>query len=305
MNDNLKPNIPLVLVIDDDRSLRTLLVVALSEEGYEVAEANNGEQGLSEFKRLLPDMVLLDAVMPVMDGFTCCQNLRNLPAAEYTPALMLTVLDDQNSVDRAFECGATDYVTKPIHWAVLRQRVNRLLKASLAHKQVNLITQAFEKQIRKQRLVQDTLRRLNQSLTGEQILNPLMAGIREVLATDISLLYHKDGEFLLTHSSFRETFLGQYSFTDFNWAKEYGGEWEQGKVLAIADINQTKISESARQICEQLNIKAALVAPIFIKGKFWGLLEVHQSYFRQWEVAEIGLLGDLADLVAVAIGIKQ
>ena len=305
MNPNFQQNIPLILVIDDDRSLRTLLVVALSEEGYEVAEANNGEQGLSEFKRLLPDMVLLDAVMPVMDGFICCEKLRNLPAAEYTPVLMLTVLDDQNSVDRAFECGATDYVTKPIHWAVLRQRVNRLLKASLAQKQVNLITQAFEKQLRKERLVQDTLRRLNQSLTGKQILNPLMAGIREILAADSSLLYQKTGDLFLTNSGFRETFLGQYSLADFSWAKEYAGEWEEGKVLAIADINQTEISESARQVYQKLNIKAALVAPIFIKGNFWGLLEVHQSYFREWEAAEIGLLGNLADLVAVAIRLRQ
>ncbi len=98
-------------------------------EGYQVLEAKNGEQCLAEFTESRPQMVLLDAVMPGIDGFTCCQQLRQRPEAQDVPVLMITVLDDSESVDRAFEAGATDYVTKPIHWPVLCQRVRRLLKA--------------------------------------------------------------------------------------------------------------------------------------------------------------------------------
>lgn len=93
-----------------------------------VEEFTNGEQCLAAYTRLKPDIILLDGMMPVMDGFTCCAQLRTLPGGESTPVLMITGLEDEASVNWAFEVGATDYVTKPIHWAVLRQRVRRLLR---------------------------------------------------------------------------------------------------------------------------------------------------------------------------------
>ena len=117
----------LILVVDDDRSLRTLLSVALEQEKYTVAQATSGEQCLVDVLRLQPDMILLDAMMTGIDGFECCSQLRRMPETQDVPILMTTVLDDQGSVDRAFAAGATDYITKPIHWAVLSQRVRQLL----------------------------------------------------------------------------------------------------------------------------------------------------------------------------------
>jgi PleD family two-component response regulator len=81
-------------------------------------------------------LVLMDAVMPGMDGFECCEQLRQLPGGELTPVLMITGLDDSESLDRAYEVGAADYITKPIHWAVLRQRVKRTLNQSHLHRQL-------------------------------------------------------------------------------------------------------------------------------------------------------------------------
>jgi PleD family two-component response regulator len=121
---------PLILIADDDSSIRSLLKLAIQSKGYQVEEAANGEECLAKYARCQPDIVLLDAVMPVMDGFTCCQRLRSLPGGAQIPILMLTFLDDRESIDRAFQTGATDYLTKPIHWAVLFQRVQRLLSAS-------------------------------------------------------------------------------------------------------------------------------------------------------------------------------
>ena len=149
MNPTLQKDSPLILVADDDRFTRMLLRQILEQDGYRVEEAGNGEQCLSAYKKERPDMVLLDAVMPVMDGFTCCTHLqalngdsshngdRNLSdsSLEYAsriPVLMITGLNDPESVDRAFTAGAVDYVTKPIHPPVLRQRLRRLLEASWA-----------------------------------------------------------------------------------------------------------------------------------------------------------------------------
>lgn len=122
----------LILVVDDDKFMRIQLRRAMEQAGYQVVEANDGEQALAAYTSLHPNIVLLDALMPVMDGFTCCAQLQTLPGGDRTPVLMLTALEDQESVDQAFEAGATDYITKPIHWAVLRQRVRHLLQTSWA-----------------------------------------------------------------------------------------------------------------------------------------------------------------------------
>ncbi|MBN8564999.1 MAG: EAL domain-containing protein [Leptolyngbya sp. UWPOB_LEPTO1] len=128
-------NASLVLVVDDDRSMRSILKGIIAKEGHRVIEAKNAEEAISLFQTHQPNLILLDALMPDMDGFQCCQQLRYLQnssndgaiAVQPVPILMITALDDSTSVDRAFDSGATDYITKPINWAVLRQRLNRLL----------------------------------------------------------------------------------------------------------------------------------------------------------------------------------
>lgn len=126
----------LILIVDDDRSMRMLLRLALEQEGYQVLEAEDGETCLAAYQRSQPDAVLLDAIMTGMDGFACCSNLRSFPGSERIPILMLTVLDDASAIERAFNVGATDYITKPINWAVLRHRLRRLLQQSQLYKQL-------------------------------------------------------------------------------------------------------------------------------------------------------------------------
>ncbi len=149
---------PLILVVDDDKSMRILIRRAMEKEGYQVVEVADGEQALSAYTRLQPDLVLLDAVMPVMDGFTCCAELRSLCKENHTPVLMITALEDGESVDRAFVAGAIDYVTKPIHWAVLRQRVRHLLQQSQLYKQLEQSNQELQAKIGELRQTERALR---------------------------------------------------------------------------------------------------------------------------------------------------
>ncbi|NJN93716.1 MAG: response regulator [Anaerolineales bacterium] len=97
-----------------------------------MVEAEDGAQAISIFESLQPDLVLLDAMMPLMDGFATCAHLRTLPASEGTPILMVTALTDNEAVERAFEVGSTDYIIKPVHKAVLRHRVRHLVRAKQA-----------------------------------------------------------------------------------------------------------------------------------------------------------------------------
>ncbi|WP_365972643.1 response regulator [Moorena sp. SIO4G3] len=125
---------PIILVADDDTQTRKMLRAIMENEGYNVEDVGDGEQCLAAYTQLKPDIVLLDAMMPVMDGFMCCAQIQKLLKNESTPVLMITGLNDQASVDWAFEVGATDYITKPIQPSVLRQRVRRLIEASRAEK---------------------------------------------------------------------------------------------------------------------------------------------------------------------------
>jgi diguanylate cyclase (GGDEF)-like protein len=129
-------NPPLILVADDDRATRLGLRQAMEQEGYQVVEANDGESCLALFERDRPDVVLLDAIMPGKDGFTCCTQIQEMSGTTRTPVLMITGLEDQESVDQAFAAGAVDFVTKPIHWAVLRQRVRRLIQQVRLYQQL-------------------------------------------------------------------------------------------------------------------------------------------------------------------------
>jgi predicted signal transduction protein with EAL and GGDEF domain/DNA-binding response OmpR family regulator len=127
----------LVLVVDDDAGGRRLTRATLSKAGFKVIEAADGQLALDAMRLQMPDMVLMDVSMPVMDGFTACAELRRLPGGSRVPVVMMTGLDDVESIEHAFEVGATDFITKPINWAILPHRVRYMLRASVAINKLN------------------------------------------------------------------------------------------------------------------------------------------------------------------------
>jgi len=137
-NDSHTPqeDIAQVLVVDDDRSTRSTLRYTLQRDGFQVEEASDGDEALAMLKRFQPDVILMDAVMPNMDGFTACARLQEIPGGSSIPVLMITALQDNSSVERAFAAGASDYIPKPIHYAVLSQRVRRIIEANRAEKRI-------------------------------------------------------------------------------------------------------------------------------------------------------------------------
>jgi diguanylate cyclase (GGDEF)-like protein/PAS domain S-box-containing protein len=119
-----------VLVVDDSAQMRLLARVSLEQAGFSVVEAVDGHTAVKIFKKSKPDIVLLDVVMPGIDGYQTCKALRRLPSGKHVPVLLVTGLDDIKSIEQAYEAGATDFVTKPINWTILQQRVRYMLRAS-------------------------------------------------------------------------------------------------------------------------------------------------------------------------------
>ena len=121
-----------VLVIDDDLLLRKMCTSTLTHAGFEVLEADSGESGLASFASAQVDLVLLDVQMGGIDGFETCRRLRAMPGGESVPVIVLTGLGDTQSIECAYHAGATDFISKPVQWVLLTQRVRYSLKAAAA-----------------------------------------------------------------------------------------------------------------------------------------------------------------------------
>ncbi len=120
----------LVLVIDDEPTQRMLSREALEQRGYRVEEADSGEAGLELAREFKPDLILLDVMMPGMDGFEVCRRIRIDPDLHRTPVVIVTALEDLDSIEIGFKAGATDFIAKPIVWPLLGYRLQFALRAT-------------------------------------------------------------------------------------------------------------------------------------------------------------------------------
>lgn len=121
-------NKPKVLVIDDEQDIRDIISYNLSREGFEVEEAVDGEQGIEKTISFKPDLILLDVMMPNMDGIEVCERIRNTPGLENTLICFLTARSEDYSQIAGLEAGADDYITKPLKPKVLVSRINAILR---------------------------------------------------------------------------------------------------------------------------------------------------------------------------------
>lgn len=290
---------PLILVVDDEKPMRILLRRAMERQGYQVVEASDGRQCLEVQARHRPDIILLDAVMPVMDGFTCCSELQKLARGERvngspdqelpdpktqtsflwtpsngeyesTPVLMITGLEDPESVDRAFAAGATDYVTKPIHWPILRQRVRRLL-------QNRQLIRELQQQTERERLMARMLERIRHSLNLEEVLKTTVAEVRQFLQADRVLIYRffPDGSGITSVESVagewasalglaRESIAFEHcAMLSLPWSPSSG---RQLRIQAIEDITTAELTSPHKDWLEQLQVRANLVVPIVLRS---------------------------------------
>ncbi|WP_050978383.1 GGDEF domain-containing response regulator [Beggiatoa alba] len=121
-----------ILVVDDAQLIRNMMVQVLKKAGYIVNTAENGQEAVDYFTEHHPDLILMDADMPILNGLEACQRIRDLPEGKNVPILIVTAFGEREWVDRAYQMGATDYLTKPVNWHVLRNRIHYILQARQA-----------------------------------------------------------------------------------------------------------------------------------------------------------------------------
>jgi diguanylate cyclase (GGDEF)-like protein len=129
---------PVIVLADDDPSIRLMVRHVLESEEFDIVEAADGLEAIKAVEKYHPALILLDAVMPGIDGFTTCQQIKEKGHTDI-PVMMITGLDDDASVERAYEVGAIDFITKPIKWAVLKHRVKSVVAKVIAERKVKLL----------------------------------------------------------------------------------------------------------------------------------------------------------------------
>jgi len=130
------PRTPTALIIDDDELMRMMIAEALVPMGFHIIEAEDGEKGLAAFAETSPDLIFLDLLMPGIDGIEVCRRLRAMPAGHTLPIVMVTGQDDRDSIEQTFTAGATDFIAKPIAWAMLPHRIKFIMQSARAFQQV-------------------------------------------------------------------------------------------------------------------------------------------------------------------------
>ena len=116
-----------IMIVDDEPDLITLVQVRLAASGYEVIAAHDGGEGLEKAQKEKPDLILLDVMMPGIDGFEVLRKLKNSPQTISIPVIMLTAKGDRQSLSKAKDLGATDYITKPFNSEALLDLIKRYL----------------------------------------------------------------------------------------------------------------------------------------------------------------------------------
>lgn len=138
---------PLALIADDDGTVRAIMREVLEQAGFRVEEASNGQTALAKFESLRPDVVLLDVEMPHVDGFTVCERIRAGEQLRDTPVFIITGRDDPQSIEQAYNAGATDFISKPIAWPLLAHRVRFVMRASDALNEIKGLVKAIPDRI--------------------------------------------------------------------------------------------------------------------------------------------------------------
>ena len=121
---------PTILIVDDELQIRTIARDILEGSGFRVVEAENGQEALNMVRKEHPDIVLLDINMPVLDGFETCRQLRKISSCKDLPVIMMTRLDDNDSINQAYDVGATDITSKPTNWTTLVHHIRYIMRAS-------------------------------------------------------------------------------------------------------------------------------------------------------------------------------
>ncbi len=314
------PKESVILIVDDTPTNLGMLCDFLTDSGFEVLVAIDGESAIAQAVYAQPNLILLDVLMPGIDGFETCRRLKANPSTKDIPVIFMTALGETADKVRGFKAGAVDYVTKPIQpEEVLARITNHLtiqnLQNQLQQQNLRLQQEVRERQRAEQLLRQQALReqllveiaqRIRQSLNLEEILSTTVSEVRQFLQTDRVLIYQffadGSGVVVVESVSTDELSILNTTITDSCFGETYIQSYQQGRIRVVEDIYTASLTPCHVDFLANFQVRANLVVPILQGERLWGLLIAHHCCEpRQWQQLEVDLLKALSTQIAIAI----
>jgi len=296
-----------ILVVDDIPNLLQLLFNRLKQAGYKTLIATNGTKAVNTAEAMQPDLILLDVMMPGMDGFATCERLKANPRTQNIPVIFMTALTQTEEKVRGFALGAVDYITKPIEEQELLARIT-------THLSIQNLNQRLIQEAARQKLLWQISDRVSRSLDLDFILETTVRDLRAFLDCDfVGLVCLQGGEAAVTAYDLSEDLAieSQSILNDlkFDRALKESQFYLQGNIR-VEDDSESLLQAIAPILIDCTDIlsldsrSARSVITEAANNTLWGWLVVSQHQgSRKWQSAEISLIQELA--TNLAIGIKQ
>ena len=304
-----------ILIVDDTKNNLQLLAEYLGNDNYEILIAINGKRAISIARKVQPDLILLDVMMPDINGFNVCRHLKSDPLTKDIPIIFMTALAEAKNKVQGFQLGAVDYITKPVEEEELLARVNTHL--ALSHLYQSSLQDASQR-----KLLFEISDRIRQSLDLEVILDTATKEIRTLLDCDFVGLAALDQQnvTIKAFASREARKINPQKFIDYNYCCPTEAEYKsylRGHIEIIETENSQDNSES-KPLADSLT---RLLIPILIKDTnytsgffssaentmfssnilYGWLIADRYSHDCSWQPSEISLLRELSTQLAIAI----
>ena len=309
-----------ILIVDDTPTNLRVLCDFLTDSGFEVLVAVDGESAIAQTIYAQPNLILLDVLMPGIDGFETCRQLKANPSTQAIPVIFMTALGETVDKVRGFQVGAVDYVTKPIQPEEVLARItnhltiqnlqNQLQEQNLRLQQEVKERQQAEELVRQQaqqeQLLGEIAQRIRRSLNLDKILSTTVSEVRQFLQTDRVLIYRFfddwSGVVAVESVSNDELSILNTRISDSCFGEGYVERYQKGRILVVEDIYTAGLAPCHVDFLASIQLRANLVVPILQRERLWGLLVAHHCYQpRQWQPLEVDFLEALSTQIAIAI----
>jgi signal transduction histidine kinase len=296
-----------VLIADDDPTMRDALRAVLAPEGYDLVLAGSGPQALARAAELTPDLMLLDVMMPGMDGFEVCRRLRDDTLLSDVPVLMITALDDHRSRLQGIEAGADDFISKPFDDTELQARVRTILRLNRYRRLLAERTQreqaeeALAQRVTQLALLNKIGSRIASMLELDSLLSETVRLVQDFGYAQVALftLDGEDGDLVLRASagaSDRQLHPGHRVPAGQG---RTGWVAEQGTVLLVN--NPTAGPHPGYPPSNDQQFQAQLSVPLRLGGEVVGVLDVRSPLPKTFNEGDVMVMETLADAVATAM----
>ena len=269
-----------ILVVDDTPTNLGMLCDFLTDSGLEVLVAIDGESAIAQVIYAQPNLILLDVLMPGIDGFETCRRLKANPSTKHIPVIFMTALSETVDKVRGFQAGAVDYVTKPLQPEEVLARIRSHLTIQNLQNQLHEQNLRLQQEVRERQQAEELVRqqaqreqllgqmqaRIRQSLNLETILTTTVSEVRQFLQTDRVVIYQFfagwSGVVAVESVSTDRLSILNTTITDPCFTAGYVERYQKGRILVIEDIHTAALTPCYADFLASVQVRANLVVPI-------------------------------------------